>query len=97
MDDRLSALIEKFRAAGSADPESWAASEINEDIAQFARFFFLWELWKLVVPKGSREWLRHLELPNDDGCGGVRRRLKKSSATVDDLTELVRAAQSEVV
>jgi hypothetical protein len=96
MDDRLAALIEKFRAVGSADPESWAASEINEDIAQFARFVFLRELWKLVVPKDSREWLRHLELPNDDGRGGVRRRLKESSASMDDLTELVRASQSEV-
>lgn len=97
MDETLESLIAKFRAAGCTDPESWAASELNEDIAQFARFIFLRELWKLVVPKGSREWLRHLDMENDDGRGGVKRRLKESTAAIDDLTELVRATQISVV
>jgi len=97
MTDPLQELIDRFRDAGCANPESWASSEINEGIAQFARFVFLRELWKLVAPKGSREWWRWLELPNDDEKGGVKRRLRESSASIDDLTELVRAAQSEVV
>lgn len=97
MNDALEELTAKFRAAGCGNPESWAASEINENIAQYARFIFLRELWKLVIPKGSREWLRHLDLPDDDGSGGPKRRLKESSASIDDLAELVRAAQTDVI
>jgi hypothetical protein len=97
MNDKLEALIAKFHEAGCTDAESWASSEINEDIAQFARFVFLRDLWKLAIRKGSREWLRELDLPNDDGQGGAKRRLKESSASIDDLTELVRAAQRHVV
>lgn len=97
MDEKLLKLIEKFRAAGCPDPESWASSEINEGFAQFAGFIFLRELWKLVTPEGSREWLRDLDLPNDDGRGGVKRRLKESSASIEDLTALVRAAQIKAV
>ena len=78
------------------NPESWASSEINENIAQFARFIFLRDLWKMVTPKGSREWLRDIELPNDDGQGGVKQHIKESSAKIDDLTELVRAQATRV-
>ena len=97
MAEPLQELIERFREAGCKDPEGWAGSEIREGIAQFARFIFLRELWKCAIPSGSREWLRTLELPNDDGKGGVKRRLKESSASIDDLTALVRAAQVSVV
>jgi hypothetical protein len=97
MADSLEELIERFRAAGCRDPESWARSEINEGIAQFARFIFLRELWKCALPQGSRAWISSLELPNDDGRGGALRRLKESTASIDDLGELVRAAQVSVV
>jgi hypothetical protein len=97
MDERLGALIARFRAAGCRNAESWASSEIAEGIPQFARFIFLQNLRRLVTAEGSREWLRRLALPNDDGRGGIRRRLTESSATIEDLTELVRAAQAEVV
>lgn len=97
MSESLNDLIERFRRAGCSEPESWARSEFEEGIPQYARFVFLRELWKMVAPKGSRDWLRHLELPNDDGKGGARRRLNESSASMDDLTELVRCAQAEVV
>lgn len=97
MADSLAELIERFRQAGCSDPESWARSEHEQGIAQFARFVFLRELWKCALPNGSRAWLSSLELPNDDGRGGALRRLKESTANVDDLSELVRAAQASVV
>lgn len=97
MAESLEELIERFRAAGCADPESWARSELNEGISQFARFVFLRELRKCALPSGSRAWLSGLELPNDDGRGGALRRLKESTANIDDLAELVRAAQLSVV
>lgn len=97
MADSLQDLIERFRRAGCRDPEGWAGSEFREGIAQFAGFIFLRELWKCAIQAGSHDWLRTLELPNDDGRGGVKRRLKESTASIDDLTELVRAAQVDVV
>ena len=40
------ALAERFRAAGAEQPEAWAASEVEDDIPQLARFLFLRRLWR---------------------------------------------------
>lgn len=52
-------LVEKFRAAGADDPESWARSEIHENIPQLARFCFLRSLWPGMIDTwGQRtEWI----------------------------------------
>jgi hypothetical protein len=42
----LDALVERMRAAGANEPESWARSEIKEDIAQAARYGFLRVVWR---------------------------------------------------
>ena len=39
-------LAERFRAVGAEEPEEWAASEVEEDIPQLARFLFLRRLWR---------------------------------------------------
>src|SRR3954469_21190541 len=38
-----------FRAFGAEDPESWARSQVEEGIPQYARFVFLWQAWRNVV------------------------------------------------
>ena len=38
---RAGELVEQFRALGADDPESWARSQISENIAQLARFLVL--------------------------------------------------------
>jgi hypothetical protein len=43
---QVEALAERFRAAGAGDPEAWAASEVEENIPQLARFLFLRRLWR---------------------------------------------------
>jgi hypothetical protein len=43
---RAEELAERFRAAGAGDPEGWAASEVEEEIPQLARFLFLRRLWR---------------------------------------------------
>jgi hypothetical protein len=45
-EERARVLLERFRAAGcNDDPEGWVRSEIDEDIAQLARFVFLRRVW----------------------------------------------------
>lgn len=48
---RAEALAERFRAAGAQAPEEWAASEVEDDIPQLARFLFLRRLWR-----GAGQW-----------------------------------------
>jgi hypothetical protein len=40
---------ELLRSAGVPDPESWVASEIEEDIAQVARALLLAQLWPRAI------------------------------------------------
>lgn len=51
MSDAFESLVEKFRAVGAEQPEEWAASEVEDDIPQLARFLFLRRLWR-----GARQW-----------------------------------------
>ena len=44
--ERLDSLIERLRESGAHDPESWARSEVSENIAQLARFAFLRAVWR---------------------------------------------------
>lgn len=52
-------LVERFRAAGAHEPESWARSEILEDIPQLARYCFLRSLWPQQIDRWRQdtEWL----------------------------------------
>jgi hypothetical protein len=52
-------LVEQFRAAGADDPETWARSEIGENIAQLARFCFLRSLWPRQIDRwrDDFEWV----------------------------------------
>lgn len=48
---RAQALAETFRELGAGEPEAWAASEVEDDIPQLARFLFLRRLWA-----GAGQW-----------------------------------------
>jgi hypothetical protein len=43
---RAESLRDVFAAAGADEPESWARSEVSEDIAQLTRFLFLRAVWR---------------------------------------------------
>jgi hypothetical protein len=43
---RAEELAERFRVAGAAEPEQWAASEVEEDIPQLARLLLLRSVWR---------------------------------------------------
>lgn len=68
---RAGALAERFRAAGAEEPEGWAASEVEDDVPQLARFIFLRRLWRgawqWTQPPG--EWFTEIA-PDEDPVGG---------------------------
>lgn len=43
---RLAELTERLRRAEATDPQSWAFSEVSEDIAQLTRLLFLRGAWR---------------------------------------------------
>lgn len=90
-------LVDRFRTLGASEPESWAFSELSEGIAQLARFVFLRELWKRVIPEGDRDWIRSCKVPNDDGRGGALRRVLDTGVNRDDLTTVVREMQIDLL
>jgi len=50
-------LTNLFAHLGAREPAAWARSQINENIPQLARFLFLRQAWKLVVPEKDRTWI----------------------------------------
>jgi hypothetical protein len=46
-----------FRALGADEPESWARSQVEEGIPQYARFVFLRQAWTNVIPDGDTSWI----------------------------------------
>ena len=51
---KASELVSILRALNADDPESWAQSEISEDIPQLARFLALRRIW----PEYINSWIR---------------------------------------
>lgn len=101
---RIEALAQRFREWGVDDPESWARSQVEEGINQYARLVFLRGAWEAVVAEGDRGWIdrqvaaskAHPDEPGA-GAGHALGRLLASGAKPGDLLELVRAAQWETL
>ncbi|HVY07704.1 MAG TPA: hypothetical protein VHB46_17140 [Burkholderiales bacterium] len=101
---KTSRLTRLFELAGADDPESWAKSEVDEGIPQLARFLFLRQAWRQVVADGDVKWIdREIQLskrsPDAPGAGlGLSlSRLLSSGASREDLTELARAVQWQLL
>lgn len=60
---RAEALADRFRELGAEDPEGWAASEVEEDIAQLARFLLLRRVWRSAGQwnQPPSEWFTEVE------------------------------------
>src|SRR3990170_3902663 len=52
---KASELVSILRALNADDPESWAQSEISEDIPQLARFLALRRIWPEYIDSWTRE------------------------------------------
>ena len=96
--EELSAL---FRKLGAPNPESWARSQIRENIPQLARFLFLRQAWKLVIDENGRDWIserRQIDTNKPGGdIGPAIERILAAGADESDLTRVVRIMQWEIL
>jgi hypothetical protein len=99
--DELTAL---FRTLGATDPEDWASSEIEEGIPQLHRFLFLRQAWRMIVNEDDPSWIGRLiqsaeASPNQPyaGVGHALKKLRARGATEEEITDLVRGMQAELL
>lgn len=101
---QIAELSKIFHKLGADDPESWAKSEITENIAQLTRFVFLRAAWRLVVSEDNKTWIDQeidysFKHPNDacSGIGPALQRLLDLGADRQDITDIVRVKQYEML
>jgi hypothetical protein len=86
-----------FARLGAGDPALWAHSEVTEGIPQLARFLFLRQAWKFVVPEADRGWIQQQANVDANGPGGAigaaLGRLMAQGIDENALTIVVRVMQ----
>ena len=99
--NELTALFEKF---GARRPESWARSQLEEGINQLQRFLFLRQAWSLILREDNPDWVqaeiaRAERRPDGPyaGIGHALRRCVDKGASTQDLTDIVRGKQAELL
>ena len=97
-------LVDLFRRLGAPSPRAWAHSQVTEGIPQLARFLFLKQAWSNVVSEGNTAWIENAiksaQVRPDDpyaGLGAALARCKAAGASPDDLTEIARCVQAELL
>ena len=98
---KLAAL---FQRLGASHPDGWARSQLEEGFPQLARFLFLRQAWRAVVDEADPTWItaavaRAESEPEEPyaGVGHALRRLRGRGATDEELTDLVRGMQAELL
>jgi hypothetical protein len=98
---QLTALFERL---GAREPEGWARSQVGEGTPQLARFLFLRQAWRSVVAEDDPTWIdaaiRDAEAHSEGpfaGVGHALKRLRAAGATSQDLTDLVRGMQAQLL
>jgi len=102
--ETLAELTALFERAGAPDPASWAASQVDEGIPQLHRYLFLRQAWKAIEAQGDARWvdasIAHADKQPDApyaGLGAALGRALAAGAAKDDLAEIARAAQAELL
>ena len=97
-------LAAVFRSLGAPDPEGWARSQIEEGIPQLARYLFLRRAWRQVVDEDHAGWIdaavqRASDHPDEPyaGVGHALVALRQRGATNDEITDVVRGMQAELL
>jgi hypothetical protein len=100
----LRQLTEHFRALGVDNPESWAKSQLQEGIPQYARLVFLRQAWKSIVAEGETAWIDKLIALSKDrpqapgaGIGPALTRILAAGACREDIGEVVRVMQWQLL
>lgn len=97
-------LAATFRKLGVRDPESWARSQVEEGIPQLARYLFLRQAWRNIVKEGDSRWIeasieRARTHPDEPyaGVGHALTKLRARGATDEEITDVVRGMQAELL
>jgi len=97
----LTALFERL---GARDPESWASSQIDSHIPQLHRYLFLRQCWQHVMGENSIGWIdSHIQqaeknpLEPFSGVGSALKRVIAAGGTHEDLSEIARGVQVELL
>jgi hypothetical protein len=101
---KLSRLTRLFEIAGARDPSTWAKSEVDEGIPQLARFMFLRQAWRSIIPDDDISWIereiqsatRNPDAPGSE-LGVALARLQKAGASPRDLSVVARNAQWQLL
>jgi hypothetical protein len=100
---RRGAQIQALRKLGITDARAWVDDDRTSETAQVARAVFLQSAWSAVIPE-SRGWLkawRRADTPTPDApfaqAGPALRRLLAAGIDPDDLTDVVRALQVDLL
>lgn len=92
-----SELVNLFAKLGARNPAKWARSQLDEKIPQLARFLFLREAWKLVVPENDHHWISAYAEMNPMGSRSpiesAIERVMGQGVRREDLTTIVRVMQ----
>jgi len=103
-ESEIAALARRFEALGARDPRRWAESQIREGIPQLGRYLFLRQAWARVVSEDDPAWIDAWiasaeQRPDEPYAGGglALKRLRALGASKDDLTDVVRALQAELL
>jgi hypothetical protein len=89
-------LIEAFRSLGAPDPEAWAASQIEEGIPQLHRYAFLKQAWGTAVGPDNTSWIENMQRGQGAAAGALSR-LVDTGCSAEDLTQVVRAMQADLL
>lgn len=97
-------LASLFAKLGAPDPVAWAQSQVDEGIPQLARFLFLRQAWRAIINESDPSWIERAiahaaSSPTEPyaGVGHALRRLRGLGASEDDLTDLVRGMQAQLL
>lgn len=94
-------LTQLFAHLGAHNPSQWGRSQIEGGLPQLARFLFLRQAWKLVVPEGDRHWIDAQNGVSLDGPGGAIApalcRVLAQGVDPADLTTIVRVMQWQLL
>jgi hypothetical protein len=102
--EQIAQLTKLFQKFGAKNPESWARSEIMENIPQLARFLFLRAAWENVVPEDDTKWIdeeiENSERRPNNPCAGIGKALQKIlglGANREDIVDIVRGMQYQTL
>ncbi len=102
--EQIVELTKLFQKLGADEPESWAKSEVMENIPQLARYLFLRSAWENVVPEEDDGWIdeqieRSARKPNApcSGIGTALQRILDLGANREDIVDIVRGMQYQTL